>query len=162
MPSRCESFWPPSFNSAHKQAPYAAEVMLSRSLCTASAQRCTQTCMSSQLDTRPESIPFSCLSFTADTREQTRLCVWTCHLLLLLNKSLASHHSNLYGNQCWQAVRAWFTASSQQRELVSSESPCDWLPSRPQTLFCYPGLMSLHFMASEALWKSDSEIDIRH
>lgn len=67
-------------------------------------------------------------------------CVWTCHLLPLLNKSFASQHSNLYGNRCWQAVSAWFNAFSPRtsRQWITLQLAADhrrlsvsvdWCPS---------------------------------
>ncbi len=97
------------FNSANKQTPYEPKVML---ITMHSALRCTQTCMSSQSGARQASIPQPHVWASRQKLVSKHVCVWTCHLLLLLNKSFASHRSNLYGNQCWQAVRAWFTASS--------------------------------------------------
>lgn len=98
-----------SFNSASKQTPNEPKVTL---ITMHSALRCTQTCMSSQSDARQASMPQPHVWASRQKLVSKHVCVWTCHLLLLLNKSFASHCSNLYGNQCWQAVRAWFIASS--------------------------------------------------
>lgn len=102
-----------SFCSAHKQTPYTHHMSQrwQQAYYCGSAQRCTQICMSSQADARPQQTPHVWASHQKLVGKH--VWVWTCHLLLLLlNKSLASHGSNLYGNQCWQAVRAWFTAFS--------------------------------------------------
>ena len=133
MPSRCETVPIQSQLSIQTHEP---KVILSSMLYTASAHawRCTT--------------GVRCLNETPRVWASHQILVgkhvrvWTCHLLLRLDKSSASHCSNLYGNQRWQAVRGWFYCllTENQSAVNHRATGC-----RPLPLFCYPGLMSPSF-----------------
>lgn len=95
-----------------KQTPHGPKVMLHLLLCTAQ-----------KVCTFMRELAFECVLHS----RSKHVCVWKCHLLLILNKSFSSHRRNLYGNKLWQVVRAWFTVFSLRagQQWITEQLPAD-------------------------------------
>lgn len=129
------------FSRAHKQAPYGPKTMLS--LILRSAQRYTCTCMSSVRceDGVHVSADSSCLSFTAETCGQTRLCCGDVTSFSLTNP--LPHAAAI----CMEINSGSLSEAGllpPYRELVSSESPCDWLPTTVTLLLPRINVLTFH------------------